>query len=40
MATGVRLVTPNWGYGVTFNDENCLVLRQPPNVNELGGSGP
>ena len=40
MATGVWLVKPNWGYGVTSNDENCLVLRQSPDVNELGGSGP
>ena len=24
---------------MTSSDENCLIMRQSPNVNKLGGSG-
>ena len=29
----VRLVKYNWGYGMTSNDENCLILCQSRNGN-------
>ena len=39
MATEIRLVRRNWGYGMTPNNENYLILRQSPNVNLPGGLG-
>ena len=39
MTTELRLVKRNWRYGMTFNGEDCLVLRQSLNINLKGGSG-